>query len=273
MQHGVKHTLKLELDPILEDATSEFELGLRRAACFLQFSSLMNEAALPEKIELDNGPISYNFFPGAMSESEKGAARSEYIAWVTGNCLREIDAYFCRYLDRIWQVVEFIKLHGETVSSDFVVGVDKSFSNDTNCASKLRTLARKLEASFEDSSIGSLSSARNCLGHAAGIVRERDLNTKDHLVVSWSALEIYTEHGGSERVWSGRPIDTSELASEAGIQVCLRTSSVQKQFAVGEIINFAKDELTDILVFYHFQGAKVRDSVIQYCRKVGILQI
>lgn len=185
-----RHTATFEID--LDTLKEMSALGVRRAAAFLGVG--LNSTADTGNVSLALVDHSmWRFFPDPEPEQAVAEAVSEFRIWVIGNALRELDAFFSRFLDSAWYNIEFAKLHGTKVPSTHTI---KGIESDTNVGNKFAKVLDALGKKHDDSgALRSLSLARNSLSHNHGVVAPRHTNVDGALEVRWLGLETRLQQG------------------------------------------------------------------------------
>lgn len=233
------------------------EVGPRRASAFLKLG-LSALKSPPENLNLEGG-VTYQFLKHPLSPEDAAEIHSEYESWIVSSALKELDHYFSLFLDRVWSTIELIDLHGMTVPSSYQL--DGKFEGDTNVARKVGRVASALGLRLEEEQFTSLSRARNCLSHAAGRVRTRDLNKESCLEVSWLAPELVVFDGDDEIVYRAEPADMYQVKSEEGAQIALRFAIHRMSFPLGERVRLSPHNLAEVCSFYQITSSKVVEAL------------
>lgn len=223
-------------------------LGIRRAAAFLSIGLSRTDDFLPASLSLTNHTY-IHFLPDPIPEAVARSAVKEFRSWLIGNALRELDLHFNLFLDRIWSTVQLTKLHGQRVSSSHVI--NNKISNDTNAANKLATVMAELGVpNYDTSCFRSLSNARNCLAHSAGVVRSRDVNSGNNLVIKWICFEPRSTQGEKEIVFAPVFEPFQVPASSEETWLAAKIVEREKAFAIGKSIELSPHELHEICAYY-----------------------
>jgi hypothetical protein len=176
--------LKLMIDP--NKVREIAKQGVRRAAAFLGVGLPITENYIPSSLALEQHSL-WRFFPEPVPEQLGRDAVREFRSWLVRNALRELDSHFNRFLDEIWMMLAWSKLHGRVVSSAYTV---KQISDETNAAKKLNMVMRELgEAEPDTSMLWSMSNVRNCLTHNFGVVAPRYAKSAGALLIRSTAFE------------------------------------------------------------------------------------
>jgi hypothetical protein len=246
-------TLTLDLNDLKGIALT----GVTRAAAFLAVGLNATNHNEPLSLVLTNDSM-FRFFPEPAPEEMVKQTVSEFRDWVIGNALREIDTHFSRFLDAVWGSVEWSKLSGSSVRSDHVI---KGIDSDTNCANKYARVFESIGAPFGDSArLKTLSNARNCITHAAGIVTPRHTNEGDVLAIRWQGLETRLVQGDFSVVIDG-PIDVQGIQTpdhEQGSEIVVSFVDKVRIFGLGERLMLSPAELHDICFYF----TRVTDFVL-----------
>ena len=188
----------------------------------------------------------YNFLNDPNSDELRELVTKEFRIWVAGNILRELDAGFSLFLDRAWSMLAWSKHHGSAIKSDYTI---KTIESDTNSAKKYERIMRAADADpIDGESLRSLSTLRNCLAHAQGIVTDRHRNTPTALVANWRAWEMRLYQDGDYSVLTSAIIepdkqipDQTKPAQLVGVVVDRR-----REFCLGEPIVLTPLDLHEI---------------------------
>ncbi len=223
--------------------------GVRRAAAFLAIG--LSSTADPSKVSLHLPSASmWRFLPDGVPDEEVRRVVAEFQNWIVGNALRELDASFSVFLDQVWAVNEWLKLHGTAVRSDHKI---KSIEADTNAANKYERILHKLGADDPDiSKLQSLSTFRNCLTHARGVVTDRHVNGGTSLTIRWLALEIRLQQGNRHVVVPHKIGPTGIQAPDPSMPADVVGVVVERSrsFGVGTQAKIEASDLHEICWFY-----------------------
>jgi len=244
-------------------------LGVRRAAAFLGIGISTATSGSPRLALTDQS--AWRFFPDPAPEELTREAVEEFIIWVIGNAIRELDSHFSGFLDEVWLACEFAKLHGTEVAADFA---PKGIDQKTNAASKFEIVLRALDSANDDTgALRSLSAARNSLSHSHGVVTDRYTNLKGALEVRWLGLEARLQQGDTYIVIGASPGDFGIQAPDPSLGATVQVVVVErtKKFAVGQRITLAPLDLHEICFFYMHLTERVLDALQDYLRRQGIL--
>lgn len=229
--------------------------GVRRAAAFLSIGLQVTENYIPNSLALSRHS-NIRFFPEPLLESAGQEAVKEFRTWLVGNALRELDLHFSLFLDRTCATLRYSKLHGTRVRSNHVVA---GISGDTNAASKLKTVMRELGQPEPDvSRLWSLSNARNCLSHTAGVVTPRHAKSDGTLLIRWIGGEprlVQGEHHTIIPPVIDELLQAPDPSKEADLVLVFVDR--EKRFAVGGKIELTPHELHEICLYYKGLAEKV----------------
>jgi hypothetical protein len=258
-------TFEINLDKLKEMSA----LGVRRAAAFLGIGLNSTANADGLSIALVNHSM-WRFFSEPEPKQVVSEAVSEFRIWVTGNALRELDAFFSRFLDGAWYNIEFAKLHGTTMPSNHTI---KGIESDTNVGNKFAKVVDALGRKHDDSgALRSFSLARNSLSHNHGVVAPRHTNVDGALEVRWLGLETRLQQGeeyvvlgpviGADGIQAPDPSKEAEVV----VKVVQRVAS----FKVGERILLQPADLHEICFNYLQLTDVVMRSFHEYLQARGI---
>jgi hypothetical protein len=107
-------------------------LGIRRASAFLGIGLNATRDWKNPSLVLDSF-IKWHFLPEPFPEDQMIDAIEEFRRWIIGNSLRELDASFNIFVDEVWAVKEWAKLHNTSVPSSHKI---RTISAQTNAANR-----------------------------------------------------------------------------------------------------------------------------------------
>jgi hypothetical protein len=243
-------------------------LGIRRAAAFLAIAFQATSDFVPQTLALtQHSP--WHFMPEPPTEQLVKDCVAEFQSWTIGNSLKELDLHFSLFLDQTWHYIELASLHGKIVKLDYVI---HSIGAETNAAKKLsRVMAALGEANFDTSLLYSLSRARNCLTHNAGVVTSRYTTEGDLLVIKWVGLELRLQQGDNYVV-----VDLPEIkgaqAENPDQPAELVAVAVERRagFPTGQVIRLTAANLHEICFYYSQLIDKVLIAFSQFVEQKGI---
>ena len=243
-------------------------IGIRRAAAFLAVAFQATNDFVPKTLALEQHS-SWHFMPEPPPEQLAKDCVAEFKIWTIGNSLKELDLHFSLFLDRVWQHIELASLHGQAVKSDHTI---HSIDAETNAAKKLdRVMTALGDANFDTSLLYSLSRARNCLTHNAGIVIPRYATDGDLLAIKWIGLEVRLQQG-ENYVVVDLPIREDQTAQNPNQPAELVVAVVEKrlEFSNGQPIRLSPANLHEICFYYNQLIDKVLIAFSQFVEQKGI---
>ena len=244
-------------------------IGVRRAAAFLAIGLNSTQGPNLPSLALNDRSM-WRFFEEPAPEAVVREAVDEFRNWVIGNALRELDAYFNHFLDGVWTAAQFAKLHGQRVKSDFT---PRDISGNTNAASKLSDVMQEVKGDASQAGrLRTLSNARNCLAHSAGIVTTRHANDNGSLKINWIGLEARLQQGGEYVVIppaiGPEGLRATDPTKEA--QVVAVVVERVKIFKVGRPIVLEPAELREICFFYQHLTEVVSNAFVTFLIDAGL---
>lgn len=215
--------------------------AVHRASLFMGLG--VNAADNPDftnyKLE---GPIQISVTP-EVSDAELSVVKGHFKHWIIGNGLRELTERFGEFLDQLFSVSMIIEVHSGLKSPETADKLRTGFLNDTAISSKIGKLTKDWGVSIPNRyHYDRLTQARNCLVHGLGIVRERDRNDGDELVISWRGGDVYL-HGedGTEFKFSEETVGRIAIGDAT-----FRASDRERGFAVGTEVVLTPHDLQEI---------------------------
>lgn len=259
--------LHIDLDQLQQIAL----IGVRRAASFMAVGLNSTKGDELPSLALSNESM-WRFFPDPPPEALAQEAVREFRTWVIGNGLRELDAHFNRFLDAVWPAIQLGKLHGQKVSWSFT---PKDISGDTNASKKFSKIMQEIGG--DDSQAGrlwTLTNARNCLTHAAGIVGKRHANDGDQMRVLWMGMETRLRQGDTEvvidQVIGPEGLRAPDPSKEA--EIVAAWLEREQVFQMGQPVTLEPHELHEICFYYsHLTGA-VTAALTAFFAAAGVVQ-
>lgn len=245
-------------------------VGIRRASAFLNIGLHAVRDIESIGFGIDAGTI-YHFWPEDLPEGVKNEVATEYEAWLLGSCLKELDIFYSLFLDEVWFAIQLLSLHGKPLSTE--QKFDEKFAKNTNVANKQKIIAEKLLIDDHYDQLNSLSLARNCLTHAAGIVRRGfDCNNenRDMLVLRWRAMDTYAVRSGVEIKMVSFPFDTWQLPGEGEIQIVMRFNDQSQVFPADSKVVLDQTVIAQLCLFYDIICNEVIQGCMNLYRKNGI---
>lgn len=262
-----QHILHIDLDQLQQIAL----IGVRRAASFMAVGLNSTKGDELPSLVLSTESM-WRFFPDPAPDALAQEAVREFRAWVIGNGLRELDAHFNRFLDAVWPAIQLGKLHGQKVPWTFT---PDDISGDTNASKKCSKIMQEIGG--DDSQAGrlwTLTNARNCLTHAAGIVGKRHANEGDHMRVLWMGLESRLKQGDNEvvidKVIGPEGLMAPDPSKEAAIVVVVVER--EKVFPIGQPVALEPSELHEICWYYSHLSGVVTTALTAFFAAAGLVQ-
>lgn len=244
--------------------------GVNRAAAFLGMGLFPTRQAPPKSVSIEGG-INWRFLPDPLPDPLANQIASEYKVWLIGNALRELDLHFSLYLDEVWRVAQWGSLHGKQVKSDHRI---EEIDGDTNAAKKLARILEVFGDKKPDTEqLWSLSNARNCLSHNAGIVSERYAKPEGKLKLAWMAFDVELIQGDNVVTVTREnlPLHVPDTTSKAEIRATFRAH--ERLFEIGQRIDLNEHELTEICGFYHLTVTQTSKKLQDYLVSLGIVVV
>lgn len=247
-------------------------VGVRRASAFMCLGLTPTVGEPPKNLSL-NSAVNFQFLPTPLPEEMSLAIVAHYRTWLVGNALRELDLHCHLFLDEAWRIVQWLKLHNTQVKSDFKVS---EISGDTNAASKLKKIYKALGVAPNAdlvSQVWSITNARNCLTHNAGLVNSRYANKDEkQLKLAWVGPELRLRQGEKFTVITpeGSNFRAPDPSKEALIE--MQFLEREKLFDIGIRIDLTPHELHEICFFYTRITETVVASLGDHFRSKGLVK-
>jgi hypothetical protein len=241
----------------------QLNVGVRRATCFVTLGSQPIQGEFP--LHALMGPRSHlQIFPAPPSAEEQALIQSEYIAWITGSALKELDTYLHLYLDGVWLGLQYAA-RGPVVPLDFM---PERIDRETNSAVKWRRVLETLGDQNPDvSHYRNLSNARNVLTHQAGLVTPEKAHHDGMLKVSWMAFRTrFVGDDGTEYQWDE---DTGAVLAEVPTRLQSVFEENERFFAVGERVVLTAFEVAQICLFIQLSGGELFNRMVEKLREAG----
>ncbi|MEA2841021.1 MAG: hypothetical protein QOF41_2351 [Methylobacteriaceae bacterium] len=237
-------------------------VGANRASSFMFLGLRSAEDETIRSVRLD-GAYTYQFMPEPLSAEQSKEVRGNFLKWIIGNGLRELDQHFVRALDEAYTLYVLINA-GSTIRMGDLTEQLRPFTNKTNAGDKLETIANAFGANATLlPHIRSLAAARNALTHNAGMVSPRHAFGGTALKVRWRGLDISV--GDQTFGETFEPIFVT-----AGQEITLAADDREKIFQIGAEIAFSPHELHEICLTYIIQIDEVKLRAVDFARTKGL---
>ncbi|PQZ83314.1 MULTISPECIES: hypothetical protein [unclassified Brevundimonas] len=220
--------------------------GVNRAAGFLGLAFRRPDEPLPTTITMSEFNR-YQFLPEPLPEVMAGELVQEFNAWLIGNALQELDRHFSLFVDEVWRLLDLTDAHEKVIPAGLKVS---EISGDTNAGNKFKKVADRLGLpEARPDRLWSISNARNCLAHAAGMVTERHANdNKQRLKLVWLASEIKLVQGEQFVIIGEYPIQAPDPEQEA--QLVVQMVDRELTFEIGQQLRLTPVQLHELCLFY-----------------------
>lgn len=265
---------QLNLDVNLSAAIGQLQRALQRSLDLTAFGLHAADQAAERDLNLPE-----TFFHLSPAQNEAlgfDAAKTEFRAWTVRNGLRDSIEAFSLYLDEVRTVCGIWSLGGDWASGGVATTVGEWQARMVTEARKFHEMGLPHKLDFLEKEYGlgrppfvdeilTINAARNCLVHRRGIVRRKDLNTPEGLLVRWARLELIAEsESGSRSLEPPKPI------VKAGEKLSMRQAAGQKTFPLGHEVSFSTQEFAE-LSWTIFQAGRGAISILEsYGRAKGI---
>ena len=221
--------------------------GVRRASAFLGYGLSLSSQPPPTTVAF-GGISRFDFLVDPLPPELGMQVQTEFKRWLISNSLKELDQHFSLFLDDAWNVIRMTTNSSMSLNwADTLF--DQKFSQGTNAARKVQAVSEKLAMEIDHSTFSSLSLARNALSHSLGVVRPRDTNSDDALVVKWVAARMGIVDGDTTHFIDELP-KPYQVKSKDGGQVILKFDVRERPFLVGQVVDLSEFELAEICFHY-----------------------
>jgi len=158
----------------------------------------METADLTTPPKFDNGDVEYKFPAPERSADQR---RAMYQAWIAARALQEIVRGIMVTLQEVLFVIELMKLNGTVTDENTNTNLAKTRKtiNSYRHPQLLTKINQALKSPLEfEVEMTSLNAVRNCLEHRAGVVGGGDVNSDEHLVLTFPKFAMIANIGGNE---------------------------------------------------------------------------
>lgn len=239
-------------------------LGVRRAMAFIGLAEVYAAQEAPRSLSLST-MASFRVLPDPLPEDAASDCQQEFVSWVLGNSLAELDRFLHLFLDQVWHVAELVENGPVQVAQNDLISIE----GQTNSAAKMRRVMHRIGGEDQLSPHwATLANARNCLMHQAGQVNLAKANHEGALRVSWRRLETVIETENGSRFVMNDLQQPFELDSPGRAIVTVTDHHVD--FAVGQQIQLRPQYLSEICLYYRMTGDAIIAALIQHCRNKGL---
>ena len=171
-------------------------------------------------------------------------------SWVLRNAFRDVAELISGVLEEAHQVLSVLALLDKQRRGEVVKGSDHGKLREVakrfhrlSLADKLTWLSAQQDfnlSSEKMEEIISINVARNCLGHRAGVVGDRDITEDDKLVVRWLGLDMMIATDGVEI-----PLVLPMYVEKGGTAI-LRAVRRIRGYSRGDVISFDGKDFSEI---------------------------
>ena len=135
--------------------------------------------------------------------------------------------------------------------------------NDTAISGKLHKLSARWEEAFPNQQhYNRLTQARNCLVHGLGLVRQRDQNDGDDLLISWRGGDVYLYgEDGTEFRFSEETVGRIAVGNAV-----FRASDRERRFAVGTEVVLTPHDLQEICAMVQRDTEDILRSLLRHAQ-------
>lgn len=246
----------IDLDSIYREVLAE----VHRAFVFMRFGHRSPGVMSFDETELP-GRFQIYVVPEPMSPEVIKDYEQQYVSWILGNGLRDLVEAFANFLNRIYEAG--LKL---VPTADYQKRL-RLFESQT-----LRPKVQTLRDQFQIEGMyarhfESFVNARNSLAHGAGVVRNRDCNDGNELVISWRGVDpaIPATDGNYYDIAAALP-DGVELLKTWPTKWLAR----EKRWKIGERIRLTPLDLSEITFMAAHEAVDVCDALCEFALKHGI---
>lgn len=220
----------------------------------------------PESLRLPTKSITLIVDGGLRWDAEE--VQKQYIEWVLSNGFRDVIEAVSAFLESAHQVLSFWGILGkqkdgaEISASDYndiIISGNRKFHR-FGLPEKFTHLKTEHDIDVEPKfsiQILSVNTARNCLVHRGGIVKDRDINNNNALEVNWTKVMVVVKNENGEK-----ELVLGEMI-EKGNVLAMRSQEDLKVFHLGERVVFTAEEFANIswslLLFGNHLVQKIND--------------
>lgn len=266
-QSVAEHTVTINLDGVVAPLHAAVGRALHVTAFGLSAAEAIS--SMPEGLRAN--AISLQF-PSPFKNVNH--ARDEFRAWVVMSALRELTEVVGTTLEEARVAAAAYKLfQGGRVAT---VAEFQAQVEDRRQAFHRLGLPDKLERLRSEFGVGlvpetaahilSITVARNCLVHRSGRVGPRDVNEGNLLRVRWQRPSLVALSATGEQ----REISIGATVA-GGEGIGMRTFEAEREFAMGETVQFDASDLTNICWTLYVFGAQLVSNVRDFGVACGVV--
>lgn len=267
------YTLTINLDCVLRD----LQITLQRTLDLATFGLYATQAATEPHL----GPDGRRDLPGAFMqlrlapELDFATVREEFRRWVIESGLRDAAEALGLLLEEVRKVLR-AAAKGSTVDGEYfqTFVLDEAGKFDGRLFPQKLALIEELggPAFMPELTphITSLNQARNCLVHGRGVVRDRDKNTVDGLLVEWVRVGMWIDGEAGQReviVLSDRTLGEGKFDAGDTISVGWRPTS--RLYRVGDRVSFSVQDFSDFCWTFLLFGKQMRKNLEDFVAAKG----
>jgi hypothetical protein len=205
-----------------------------------------------------SGMVAFDFAGENVPAERSANYHRDFVTWVVGHCLTEIDQSFQRYLSDVVDTKRHLSLLRKGRSHPY------KHHTQGNTPDLLKLASDELKIGWKRdgiviSSFASLTSARNCIAHDGGIVTSQRAHPSQALIVLWQGIDI---------TLGGVPVNLDQQIrlqrDDVGKQISERFVKRCKVFPINSRVQFAKFEMNEVIAHFLHTGDFVQTSFKNY---------
>lgn len=242
--------------------------GVSRTAVFVGLG--LNAAADPNFSQYELTDITdLRMVPPNADRKTLAQYKKAFSTWITACGLRELEETFCVFLDSVHSSCLVIGLKSGHVKESQMRKRDKDFSF-LGMEKKLAILESDfaLRPNCSDF-LPSISRARNCYTHRGGVVRRKDCNDGDKLIVKWLGYRLSVIHESGEHDILPQPFPKEGVVLPSGGRIEFQVPPRSKSFHLRSVLEFSGTELAEICFSFILFSNEVVELAQTYARKTG----
>lgn len=243
-------------------------LGVQRASMFMGLG--VNAALNKELTEYQLTGISQiQLLSSELSSDQLARAKEEFKLWIEANGFRELIETFHVFLDAVNLACLNFRFGMKEIAIDELKADQAKFAKQ-GFPNKLNLLRQKygIEAKHADHLL-SLNGARNVLTHRLSVVQQKDLNSKEVMVVSWLGADILIEESNGTRHHIEEVIEKGKSFPET-THLLMQFKKRNREFRVGERLALSSKDLAEVCWFMSREARSFTASLIEFAKRVGI---
>lgn len=257
-------SIKVSADQILDVAIR----GVRRASMFmgLGVNAALNDACNDYQL---TRITQIQLLPDSISTEALRDVKNEFRLWIEANGFRELIETFHIFLDAIHLACLKFRYGKRETTLEQLKQEHERFSKQ-GFPNKLDILNNKYSITTNNRDhLVSLNGARNVFTHRLGVVQKKDINSGEHMCVSWLGWDIYIEESNGIK----HPIEeiiAHQISFPEETSLMMQVNIHTKNFKTKQRLTLSSRDLAEICWFMSQEARALTNSLVDHAKQIGI---